>query len=132
MKDVDIFLTISARSPGKQRRGWYRYIMTCKGGTTEGKDYIKKVTGNQLIIHCAIEALKRMTQPSVITIHTESNYLINGWKNLTAWKKNGWRRSDGKALKNTELWIELEELAQPHAVRFHFEPMYPYTESDFS
>ena len=27
MQQVDIFLIISSRSPGKMRRAWYKYIM---------------------------------------------------------------------------------------------------------
>lgn len=132
MKEVDIFLTTSAKSPGKQKRAQYQYIMVYSGKTLNGRDYIKNITGHQILLICAIEALKRMNKPSIITIHTDSYYIANSHGNLATWKKNDWRRSDGKMIKNLDLWKELEELMRPHAIRFCVEPMYPYTKFDFS
>jgi ribonuclease HI len=40
---------------------------------------------------------------------------------MPKWKRNGWRRREGKALKpvkNEELWRRLDELLARHEVKF--------------
>ena len=53
----------------------------------------------------AIEALEALKSPSDVELYTDSNYLrggITGW--IKGWKRNGWRTSDKKPVKNVELW----------------------------
>lgn len=123
---VDVFLTTSAHSPGRVRKGQYKYILVCNGHTLEGKGELDNATGNQLALVCAIEALKRMARPSVITIHTDSHYLIDGNEKLLKRRDAGWRREDGKELKNLSLWQQLYSLQKNHAARYHFECMDMY------
>lgn len=120
---VDIFLVISSRTPGKQKKAGYKYILVCNGHTLEGNGELKDTTGHRLVMTCAIEALKRMTKPSMITIHTDCRYLINN--HLQEWKDAGWKRNGGE-LKNADLWQQLYELQKPHAVRYHYENMDKY------
>lgn len=117
---VDIFLVISSRTPGKQKKAGYKYILVCNGRTLEGSGELKDTTGHRLLLTCAIEALKRMTRPSMITIHTDCRYLINN--KMQEWKDAGWKRQGGE-LKNADLWQQLYNLQKPHAVRYHFENM---------
>ena len=47
-----------------------------------------------------------------IVLHLDSSYVrngITGW--IHGWKKKGWRTSDGKPVKNVELWQQLDLLA---------------------
>ena len=40
---------------------------------------------------------------------------------MPGWKKNGWRRKEGKQfkpVKNVELWQLMDDLLQKHEVRF--------------
>lgn len=120
---VDIFLVISSRTPGKQKKAGYKYILVCNGYTLEGNGELKDTTGHRLAMTCEIEALKRMTKPSMITIHTDCRYLINN--KMKEWKDAGWKRQGGE-LKNADLWQQLYELQKPHAVRYHFENMDKY------
>ena len=124
MQQVDIFLLISSRSPGKLRKAWYRYILVCNGHRIEGEERVQEVSGHRLLLMCAVAALKRMRLPSLITIHTDSRYLTDN--RLSEWERDGWKRSDGKELKNTDLWKQLADLLRPHAVRFRVEDMEPY------
>lgn len=121
---VDIFLVISSRAPGKQRKAKYRYILVCNGRSAEGSGELSDTTGHRLLLTCAIEALKRMTKPSMITIHTDCGYLINN--RLQEWKESGWKRTDGKELKNEDLWQQFYDLQKPHAIRYRFECMEMY------
>ena len=85
------------------------------------KEQVLDTTGHRMVLECAIAALKRMNQSAMITIHTDCHYFADGQRRLAAWKNNGWKRSDGKELRNLDLWQEIEELLRPHAVQFHIE-----------
>lgn len=120
---VDIFLVISSRTPGKTKKAGYKYILVCNGRSVEGTGELTDTTGHRLVMICAIEALKRMTKPSMITIHTDCRYLINN--KMQEWKDAGWKRQGGE-LKNADLWKQLYDLQKPHAVRYHYENMDNY------
>ena len=129
MQQVDIFLITSSHAP-KLKKAWYRYILVCQGKTLEKRSEIQDVTGHQLVMECAVAALQRMIRPAVITIHTDSHYLANGHGKMAGWKSAGWKRENGQALKNMDLWKDLEKVLQPHAVRFKVESMLPYSQED--
>ena len=63
--------------------------------------------------------LQRRTSVEVIT---DSKYVAQGCEEwLPGWKKNGWRRREGKSwkpVKNLELWQTLDALLAKHEVRF--------------
>ena len=40
-----------------------------------------------------------------------------GW--IYAWRKNGWKKADNKAVLNVDLWEELYNLTKTHEVTFH-------------
>lgn len=79
-------------------------------------------TNNQMEMQAVIEGLKLLTRPSKVEIVTDSSYVAKGsieW--LPGWKKNGWRRRDGRQLvpiKNEELWRELDALLSKHQIKF--------------
>lgn len=80
-----------------------------KGGARE-------TTNNKMELTAVIEALKKlktMEVPKQITVYTDSQYVQKGiseW--IKNWKKNNWRTSDKKPVKNQELWIELDALTE--------------------
>ena len=64
----------------------------------------------------SLEALKR---PSTINVHTDSQYVQKGiseW--IHNWKRNGWRTSDKKPVKNADLWQILDGLAKQHQIKW--------------
>ena len=74
-------------------------------------------TNNRMELMAAIEALESLTRPSTVRLTTDSVYVRNGitsW--LHGWKRNGWRTSDKKPVKNADLWQRLEAAAQRHEV----------------
>jgi ribonuclease HI len=69
----------------------------------------------------AISALEALKKPCVVDLTTDSQYVrqgITGW--IHGWKKNGWRTSDKKPVKNAELWQELIEATAPHRIEWHW------------
>lgn len=72
---------------------------------------------NRMEMTAAIEALKALTRPVHVQIHTDSQYLRNGiTKWITGWRRNGWRTKDKQPVKNADLWMELDRLVALHTV----------------
>lgn len=74
-------------------------------------------TNNRMELTAAIEALESLTRSCTVSLHTDSQYLrggITGW--LHGWKRNGWRTSDKKPVKNEDLWRRLDAATARHVV----------------
>ena len=123
MKQVDAFIITSTRAPGKTRKAWYQFILVCEGHTRSGEAYVRNTTGHRLVLECAVAATKELVRPAMVTFHTDCYYFANGQRQLVAWKDNGWKRADGKELRNLDLWQILEEKLRIHAVKFKVESM---------
>ena len=66
-------------------------------------------------------ALECLTEPCIVDITTDSQYVKNGinqW--IKNWRKNGWRTADKKPVKNADLWKRLDEAVKKHDVDWHW------------
>ena len=78
-------------------------------------------TNNRMELLAAISALEGLSRPCQIDLYTDSRYVQQGIQSwLPRWRSNGWRTSDGKPVKNQDLWQRLAAAAQPHTVRWHW------------
>ncbi|BCJ90157.1 ribonuclease H [Terrihabitans soli] len=78
-------------------------------------------TNNRMELLAAIRALEALTRPVAVDLYTDSQYVRGGiteW--MKGWKKNGWKTSDKKAVKNQELWEQLDKLTAKHEVAWHW------------
>jgi len=76
-------------------------------------------TNNRMELAAAINALAALKRRCRVTLTTDSVYVKDGIsKWIHCWKKNGWRTSDKKPVKNLELWQALDELAANHDVHW--------------
>ncbi len=81
----------------------------------------KHTTNNQMELQAAIEALRTLSQPTQINVRTDSRYVRDGvTKWINKWRKNGWKLTDGTAVKNQELWQELDALCNRHEVEWEW------------
>lgn len=80
-----------------------------------------ETTNNRMELQAAIEALNALKRSCEIDLYTDSQYVkggITGW--IHGWKKNGWKTSNKKPVKNAELWQALDEALRPHQVSWHW------------
>ena len=76
-------------------------------------------TNNQMEMMAAIKALEYFREKKSIELVTDSNYLKDGIEKwIHSWKKNGWRTSAKKPVKNQELWMKIDALNHFHEVQW--------------
>ena len=78
-------------------------------------------TNNRMELRAAIEALNALKKPCEVHVHTDSQYVrggVTGW--MHNWKRNGWKTSDKKPVKNEDLWRELDAATARHKIHWHW------------
>ena len=109
---------------GNPGPGGWAYILRhpATGKTVEATGGEARTTNNRMELTAVIEGLSALMRRSQVEIVTDSEYVAKGCRDwLPGWKRNGWRRKEGKRLKplaNEELWRRLDELITEHDVRF--------------
>ena len=89
-----------------------------RSGTWERRDYWiseSETTNNRMALRSAIEALRVLKTRCVVRFISDSQYLSKGMTEwMPTWKAKGWKRKGG-AIKNIDLWRELDhELGRHH------------------
>ena len=93
--------------------GGWGVLIQSSDSVDELKGFQEQTTNNRMELIAVIEGLKFIKQNVNIEITTDSMYVKNGisqW--ISNWKRNGWKTAAKKAVKNKELWVELDELVQ--------------------
>jgi ribonuclease HI len=81
----------------------------------------KDTTNNRMELTAAIEALNALKRRCRVRLFTDSSYVKQGIETwIHGWKRNGWRTSDKKPVKNAELWQALDEAASRHDVEWRW------------
>ena len=78
-------------------------------------------TNNRMELTAAIEGLGALNERCKVDLFTDSEYVRKGiteW--ITGWKKRNWRSASGSAVKNKDLWQQLDEAASKHDVTWHW------------
>jgi len=119
MKEVIIYTDGACRgNPGPG--GWGALI---KFDTAEKEIFggQNNTTNNQMELSAAIEGLSTLKEPCNVELFTDSKYVMDGitqW--IQNWKKNNWKTSAKKEVKNKELWQQLDQLMSYHQVQWHW------------
>lgn len=111
---------------GNPGPGGWGALMRAKDGDTIVKERELKggeadTTNNRMELLAAINALEALERPSKLTIVTDSAYVkngITGW--MHGWKRNGWKTSTRKPVKNVDLWQRLDEAQARHDVAWEW------------
>mgnify|MGYP001073017351 CR=1 FL=1 len=105
--------------------GWGALLQAKEGASVIKERSLKggeaDTTNNRMELLAAIHALEALERPSTLTVITDSAYVkggITSW--LFSWKKNNWRTSTRKPVKNEDLWRRLDEAAARHDVTWEW------------
>lgn len=83
----------------------------------------KYTTNNRMEMIAVIEALKHLDDGKYeVDLCSDSSYVINGLSKNWAvnWSKNNWMKSNGRPVKNPDLWKELLELTGKYKMHYHW------------
>lgn len=118
MKSVEIH-TDGACSGNPGPGGWAA-ILIYNEHRKEISGFAPETTNNRMELTAAIEALKALREDCNVRLHSDSAYLCNafqrGW--LESWKYNGWKTSSKSPVENQDLWKQIVELTDRHAVEW--------------
>jgi ribonuclease HI len=113
-----IIYTDGACSGNPGPGGWGAYIDNA-GLVTELSGREEDTTNNRMELKAVIEALNSFTSKTNLNLYTDSKYVMDGSsKWIENWKKNGWKTAQKKAVKNQDLWIELDKLVHFHQIHW--------------
>jgi ribonuclease HI len=115
--EVELF-TDGACSGNPGPGGWGAILRTGdKERELSGGD--PATTNNKMELMAVISGLEALKRPCTVRLYTDSRYVLDGaTKWIHGWKKNGWRTSDKKAVKNVDLWQRLDDAGAPHRIHW--------------
>ncbi|MCD6285234.1 MAG: ribonuclease HI [Anaerolineae bacterium] len=120
MEPKHIIIYTDGSSLGNPGPGGYGAVLCYNSHTKELSGGFRCTTNNRMEILAAIEALKALIQPCRVTLHTDSQYLVNsvtkGW--ARRWQRNRWMRNKKEKAINPDLWERLLTLLKTHQVEF--------------
>ena len=119
MKKIEIFTDGACR--GNPGPGGWGALLRWKGHEERIKGAEHETTNNRMELTAAIEALKSLKGQCEVDLTTDSQYVRQGitdW--IINWKKNNWRNSQKKPVKNADLWKELDAEVIKHHVSWHW------------
>ena len=76
-----------------------------------------ETTNNRMELTAVIRALEALKKPSVIDLHTDSQYVKSGiseW--IEGWKRKNWQTAGKTPVKNVDLWQRLDAARSIHQV----------------
>lgn len=106
---------------GNPGPGGWGAVLEYKGTVKELAGAEAATTNNRMELMGAIMALETLKRPCVVTLYTDSKYVLNGitqW--LPGWKAKGWKTADNKPVKNADLWVRLEAALARHHVKWEW------------
>ncbi|MDX5367140.1 MAG: ribonuclease HI [Alphaproteobacteria bacterium] len=120
MSDAVDLYTDGACSGNPGPGGW-GVLMLYKDNERELCGGEAATTNNRMELMAAIQGLEALKRGVKVRIHTDSTYVKDGiTKWIHGWKKNGWKTSAKKPVKNAELWQRLETAIERNDVSWHW------------
>ena len=78
----------------------------------------RRTTNNRMELMGAIKSLEALKQSCRVTLHSDSQYVVEGIERGWAkrWRGNGWMRNKREQAVNPDLWGRLLDLCDKHEV----------------
>jgi len=123
---AELFAYTDGACSGNPGPGGWGVVMEARNGATVVKSRElgggeAHTTNNRMELMAAIAALEALERPSDITVVTDSTYVKDGitsW--IHGWKRNGWKTSARKPVKNDDLWQRLDAAQARHRVKWEW------------
>ncbi|WP_145059129.1 ribonuclease HI [Lignipirellula cremea] len=120
----DVRLFTDGGCSGNPGPGGWGFLMRhmASGKEMEQSGAELETTNNRMELTAVVKGLEALKRPCSVELLTDSNYVGKGLSEwMAGWKKNGWKRREGKAfkpVKNVDLWQQLDALVAQHQVTF--------------
>jgi ribonuclease HI len=102
---------------GNPGPGGWGAVMVCNGHERTLSGFEPETTNNRMELLAVIRALEALKRPCTVRLVTDSQYVQKGIRDwLPGWKARGWKTASGGAVKNRDLWQELEAAAERHDI----------------
>ena len=96
---------------GNPGNGGWAFVIINEKDICYRAGFERNTTNNQMELVAAIKAIEFLDKYNDINLNTDSNYVRQGITNwILNWKRNNWKTSTKKAVKNRELWERLDKL----------------------
>jgi len=119
MSDVEIYTDGACR--GNPGPGGWGVLLLANGKERELCGGDPATTNNRMELTAAIRGLSALKCRCSVILYTDSEYVQRGideW--IENWKKRGWKTASRKAVKNADLWRQLDELTRRHDVHWQW------------
>jgi ribonuclease HI len=107
---------------GNPGPGGYGAVMVCGKHRKELSAGYRMTTNNRMELRAAIAALRTLSEPCEVELHSDSKYLIDAVskKWIDGWVKRGWKTSAKEPVKNQDLWLELLDASVGHKIHWRW------------
>jgi ribonuclease HI len=116
LKHVVIYTDGAAEpNPGP---GGYGVVLQYGSHRKELAGGYEKTTNNRMELMAAIVGLESLTTKCAVTIHSDSQYLVNAVndRSVFKWREKNWRRTGQGGAKNVDLWERFLTAYEKHEV----------------
>lgn len=100
--------------------GWAVVVVQDGRCAAEMSGHAPNTTNNRMEMQAAIEAIRYLAPGERAVLHSDSQLLVKGateW--MRGWKRKGWKKADGGAVLNQDLWLLLDaEMERVKAVEW--------------
>jgi len=117
----EVIIYTDGACSGNPGPGGWGAILHWKGMEKEIFGGAEDTTNNRMELQAVIEALRHLKKHCVITLYTDSKYVLQGateW--LENWKERGWKTAAKKPVENKDLWQQLDAQLRRHTIEFRW------------
>lgn len=121
MQEPEVIIYTDGACKGNPGPGGWGVLMISGDKRRELCGGERDTTNNRMELTAAIEALRALKRRCRVRLFTDSSYVKQGIETwIHGWKKNGWKTSDRKPVKNADLWQTLDAVAAQQDVEWRW------------
>ncbi len=117
-----VFIYTDGTSIGNPGIGGYAAVLIYGNTRKELSGGFCLTTSARMELMAALAGLGQLKTKCAVTVYSDSKYLVEsvtqGW--VYTWRANGWMKKDDEKVPNADLWKQLLEQCEKHAVTFEW------------